>query len=109
MLKYKSEKFELLINSAITAANNNTKPLAASSLKNHIKGFDIAGKTGTAQKVENGKYSKENYVSSFAAIYPSYEPKYVCIISIDSANSNKGYHWAGISVAPTTRNKPHLL
>ena len=70
----------------------------------HIKGFDIAGKTGTAQKVENGKYSKENYVSSFAAIYPSYEPKYVCIISIDSANSNKGYHWAGISVAPAVKN-----
>ena len=70
----------------------------------HIKGFDIAGKTGTAQKVENGKYSKENYVSSFAAIYPSYDPKYVCIISIDSANSNKGYHWAGISVAPAVKN-----
>ena len=40
MLKYKSEKFELLINSAITAANNKTKPLAASSLKNHLNGDD---------------------------------------------------------------------
>ncbi len=40
MLKYKSEKFELLINSAITAANNRTKPLAASNLKNHLNGDD---------------------------------------------------------------------
>ena len=38
--KYNSDKSELLIIRAIIAANNNTKPLAASSLKNHLKGFD---------------------------------------------------------------------
>ena len=38
--KYKSDKVELLIIKAIIAANNKTKPLAASNLKNHIKGFD---------------------------------------------------------------------
>ena len=38
--KYKSDKVELLIIRAIIAANNKTKPLAASNLKNHIKGFD---------------------------------------------------------------------
>ena len=40
VVKYKSEKFELLINSAIIAANNKTKPLAASNLKNHLNGDD---------------------------------------------------------------------
>ena len=40
VVKYKSEKYELLINSAITAANNKTKPLAASNLKNHLNGDD---------------------------------------------------------------------
>ena len=39
--KYRSDRSELLIVRAITAANNNTKPLAASSLKNHLKGFEI--------------------------------------------------------------------
>ena len=39
--KYISDKFELLINKAIIAANNKTKPLAASNLKNHLKGFEI--------------------------------------------------------------------
>ncbi len=39
--KYKSDKFELLITRAATAANNKTKPLAASSLKNHLNGDDI--------------------------------------------------------------------
>ena len=38
--KYNSDKPELLIINAIIAANNKTNPLAASSLKNHIKGFD---------------------------------------------------------------------
>ena len=38
--KYKSDKLELLIINAIIAANNKTKPLAASSLKNHLKGLD---------------------------------------------------------------------
>ena len=38
---YKSANPELLINKAIIAANNNTSPLAASNLKNHLKGLDI--------------------------------------------------------------------
>ena len=39
--KYKSASSELLINNAIIAANSNTNPLAASNLKNHLKGLDI--------------------------------------------------------------------
>ena len=38
---YNSANSELLINNAIIAANNNTSPLAASNLKNHLKGLDI--------------------------------------------------------------------
>ena len=39
-VKYNSDKVELLINKAIIAANKRTNPLAASSLKNHLKGFE---------------------------------------------------------------------
>ena len=38
--KYNSDKLELLITRAIIAANKRTNPLAASSLKNHLKGLD---------------------------------------------------------------------
>jgi len=38
--KYNSAKSELLITNAIIAENNNTSPLEASSLKNHLKGLD---------------------------------------------------------------------
>ena len=41
VLKYKFDNSELLINSAIIALNNNTKPLAASNLKNHLNGLVI--------------------------------------------------------------------
>ena len=39
--KYKLDKFELLTTNAIIAANNRTRPLAASSLKNHLNGLEI--------------------------------------------------------------------
>jgi hypothetical protein len=39
--KYKSANPELLINNAIIAAKSSTRPLAASSLKNHLKGLDM--------------------------------------------------------------------
>ena len=38
--EYKSDKFELLTTNAIIAANNRTRPLAASNLKNHLNGLD---------------------------------------------------------------------
>ena len=40
-IAYKSDEFELLIIKAIIAANNKTRPLAASNLKNHLKGLEI--------------------------------------------------------------------
>ena len=66
-----------------------------------IDGYQIAGKTGTAEKYINGEYSKTEFVSSFASIFPSSSPKYVCIISVDSPEYNK--HWGNITAAPITR------
>ena len=43
--------------------------------------YDIAGKTGTAQKYKNGHLN--NYIATFASIFPSNNPDYVMIISID--------------------------
>jgi len=51
----------------------------------NIKGTDytIAGKTGTAQKLENGRYTKK-YYASFAGYFPAEAPKYSGIVVIDS-------------------------
>lgn len=50
----------------------------------YIDGYRIGGKTGTAQKVENGKYLVNNYIMSFMAVVPSNNPKAVLYVAIDN-------------------------
>ena len=56
----------------------------------NIPGYDVAGKTGTAQKTINGKYSNKK-VNSFVSIFPSSNPKYVLFILLDEPKPNKDY------------------
>ncbi|HEY8400816.1 MAG TPA: penicillin-binding protein [Cytophagaceae bacterium] len=58
--------------------------------------FKIAGKTGTAQKIKNGKYTKGSYNTSFVGYFPAEKPKYSCIVVIDNP---KGYQQYGSDVA----------
>ena len=61
----------------------------------------IAGKTGTAQKVKNGKYTR-TYYTSFAGYFPAEKPKYSCIVVIDSP---KGYQqYGGDAAAPVFKD-----
>ena len=53
-----------------------------------IPGYDLAGKTGTAQMVVNGKYSKTSYVASFIGMVPAANPKLVVAIVIDDPHGN---------------------
>lgn len=50
----------------------------------YIDGYRIGGKTGTAQKVENGKYLVNNYIMSFMSVVPSNDPKAVLYVAIDN-------------------------
>jgi len=50
----------------------------------YIDGYRIGGKTGTAQKVENGRYLVNNYIMSFMAVVPSNDPKAVLYIALDN-------------------------
>ena len=56
----------------------------------NIAGYEIAGKTGTAQKSIKGKYSKKK-VNTFASIFPSSSPKYVLIVLLDEPKLSKNY------------------
>ena len=57
--------------------------------------YKIAGKTGTAKKVENGRYTNK-YYTSFAGYFPAEQPRYSCIVVIDNP---KGYKIYGSDVA----------
>lgn len=50
----------------------------------YIEGYRIGGKTGTAQKVENGKYLIGNYIMSFMSVVPSNDPEAVFYLAIDN-------------------------
>jgi cell division protein FtsI (penicillin-binding protein 3) len=64
----------------------------ATGVKARIPGYPVAGKTGTAQKVdlEKGGYLKGAYISSFAGFVPANAPKFVIFVAID--NPRKDYY-----------------
>ena len=56
----------------------------------NIPGYEIAGKTGTAQKSIKGKYSKKK-INTFASIFPISNPKYVLIVLLDEPKLSQTY------------------
>jgi cell division protein FtsI (penicillin-binding protein 3) len=62
-------------------------------------GYDVAGKTGTAQKVDSllGGYSETRYTSSFMGFAPSDEPKLALLVVIDEP---QGGNYGGVVAAP---------
>jgi hypothetical protein len=49
-----------------------------------VPGYVVAGKTGTAQKVENGRYSMIDHVASFVGFVPASRPALVVLVSLDT-------------------------
>ncbi len=56
----------------------------------NIEGYDVGGKTGTAQKSINGVYSN-NKINTFVAVFPMTKPKYILLVLLDEPKPNKDY------------------
>jgi len=56
----------------------------------NIAGYEVGGKTGTAQKSVDGIYSKKK-VNTFAAVFPTSKPQYILIVLLDEPKPNKEY------------------
>ncbi|KEG19228.1 peptidoglycan D,D-transpeptidase FtsI family protein [Bartonella bacilliformis] len=71
-----------------------------------VEGYRIGGKTGTAEKIENGKYSKTKKFNSFLAAFPIDDPSYVVLTIIDEPQPEEGKHsaTAGMNAAPMLAN-----
>ena len=67
-----------------------------------IDGYRVGGKTGTAQKVSDGKYMVGNYITSFMGFMPADDPQVVVYIAVDNAKGITQY--GGTVAAPIVKN-----
>lgn len=67
-----------------------------------IDGYRVGGKTGTAQKVQNGAYMVGNYIVSFMGFLPANDPEVVVYIAIDNAKGISQF--GGTVAAPIARS-----
>ena len=56
----------------------------------NVSGYEVGGKTGTAQKIENGVYTKKK-INTFVSIFPTHKPKYVLLVLLDEPKTNSEY------------------
>ena len=68
----------------------------------YIAKYRVGGKTGTAQKVKDGKYMVGNYITSFIGFLPADDPEVIVYIAIDNAKGVTQY--GGTVAAPIARN-----
>ena len=57
----------------------------------NIKGYQVGGKTGTAEKSIVGGYTRKAKVNTFVSIFPISKPKYVMVILIDEPKTSEDY------------------
>lgn len=68
----------------------------------YIENYRVGGKTGTAQKVSNGKYLTGNYIVSFMGFFPADDPEYVVYVAVDHPQGVSQY--GGTVAAPIAKN-----
>ncbi len=91
-----SEKASKILNEMLE------KVVSEGSGKNaYIEGYRVAGKTGTAQKYENGIIALGKYVSSFVGYFPANNPKYLALVIIDEP---VGQYYGSTVAAPYAKD-----
>ena len=71
--------------------------------KADVPGYDVGGKTGTAEKPVNGSYARHQLISSFCGIFPISDPQYLVFIMMDEPHGTKasgGFATGGWTAAP---------
>ena len=72
--------------------------------KADVKGYYIGGKTGTAEKVIGGRYSKKQVLNSFTAILPADDPQFQLLVMLDEPKAlpeTHGFITSGWNAVPT--------
>lgn len=70
----------------------------------NAEGYRVGGKTGTAEKVVGGRYSRSALLNSFLSVFPTDDPQYVVLVTLDEPQrvaATNGAYTAGVNAAPT--------
>ena len=71
-----------------------------------VKGYEVGGKTGTAEKPSRGGYRQKALISSFVGMFPMSEPKFLIVVSLDEPKGiaeTGGYATGGMVSAPSVK------
>ena len=93
-------KYSQVISSSVSASLRTMLESVVSKgggKKAQIEGYRIGGKTGTAQKYENGAIAQGKYVASFVGILPADKPEYVVLVIADEPH---GSYYGATAAAP---------
>ena len=74
--------------------------------KADVPGYEVGGKTGTAEKPSRGGYRQKALISSFVGMFPMNDPKFVVLVSLDEPKGiaeTGGYATAGMVAAPSVK------
>ncbi len=97
---YKSKKKRILKKNVSSQINNIFRKVVThgTASLSDVEGYEVGGKTGTAQIVENGVYTNKK-INTFASVFPSSDPKYVLVILLEDTKLSEDYIYK-------YRNKP---
>ena len=93
MKRIVSEQISKTVNQLLQKAENKQKDFS------FVEGYNVGGKTGTAQKYgENGQIAQGKYISSFIGTYPTDNPDYLFMILVDEPSA--GAYYGSLVAAP---------
>jgi len=68
----------------------------------NIAGYEVGGKTGTAERAEFGRYSEKKTMASFVGVFPMSKPQYLVFVSFDRPDYS--FNTGGMVAAPVVGN-----
>jgi len=105
--KYKSEK--ILKNGVSKKMNHMLRKIVSTkegtARQGNVKGYQVGGKTGTAEQVVSKEYSNTK-INTFASIFPMENPKYVFIVMLESPKTNSEYVYYYRDGSPPLKGTP---
>ena len=105
--KYKGEK--ILKNGVSKKMNHILRKIVSTkegtAREGNVKGYQVGGKTGTAEQVANKKYSNTK-INTFVSIFPMESPKYIFIVMLESPKTNSEYVYHYRDGSPPLKGTP---